>query len=352
MPFAESFREIVSGRRRGWRAALLRKALAAGEPLYRAAVARRNQRFDHDPAAIQRAGVPVISVGNLTTGGTGKTPFVAWLAGQLRDSGRRVGIISRGYGAKPGQPNDEALELALLLPDVPHLQNPDRVMAARQAVEEKHCDVLVLDDAFQHRRLHRDLDIVLIDALEPFGFDHLLPRGLLREPISSLARGHIAVISRANLVSDSERERIKERIRQAAPEMLMIEIGQRASCLLQWSGTTLDLDVLRGARIAAFCGIGNPLAFRETLRQCGAEISDFREYSDHFAFSENEIRRLCDWAERSGAERVVCTLKDLVKLRRETLGRVPLHALRIGIEFFSQRVALEARVASVLSRAE
>ena len=131
--------------------------------------------------------VPVISVGNLTLGGTGKTPMVEWIVRQLQKREKKVGIISRGYGSRGG-PNDEALELAWKLPSVPHVQNPDRVAAARRAIDEFGCDALVLDDAFQHRRIARDLDIVLLDALEPLGYEHVFPRGTLREPIEGLAR--------------------------------------------------------------------------------------------------------------------------------------------------------------------
>jgi tetraacyldisaccharide 4'-kinase len=168
-------------------------------------VRQRNRWFDRAGSHVQRVAAPVISVGNITVGGTGKTPFVAWLAQWFALRQMPVTIISRGYGSRRGTPNDEALELAARLPDVPHLQNPDRVAAAEQALHANATQVLILDDAFQHRRLARDLDIVLLDALEPFGYEHLLPRGLLREPIESLSRAHVVALSRSDAVDEPRR---------------------------------------------------------------------------------------------------------------------------------------------------
>ncbi len=149
---------------------------------YRLLVETRNRHYDRAADAAKRVPVPVVSVGNLTTGGTGKTPMVAWLARWFQQRGLRPVIVSRGYGSQNGQPNDEARELAEQLPDVPHLQDADRVRGAQQAIAQHGAQVILLDDGFQHRRLHRDLDIVLVDALQPFGSEHLLPRGLLRSP--------------------------------------------------------------------------------------------------------------------------------------------------------------------------
>ena len=170
-----SFRDLVSGRCRGAGASLLRGLLRLAEFPYATAARWRNRRYDTGRAEVLRVGVPVVSVGNLTVGGTGKTPLVRWIARWLVDRGVRVALVSRGYRATGGQPNDEARELAQLLPDVPHVQNPDRVAAAREAVGRFGCQAVLLDDGFQHRRLARDLDIVLLDALEPFGFDHVVP---------------------------------------------------------------------------------------------------------------------------------------------------------------------------------
>ena len=188
MPRVSTFREIVSGRRQGLTASLARAALGALEVPYTTAVRLRNRHYDRSPSAVQRVPVPVVSIGNLTLGGTGKTPTVEWLARWFADRQVRVGLASRGYGSKPGAPNDEALELAQKLPGVPHVLDRDRVRGAQQLIDQFGCELIILDDGFQHRRLGRDLDIVLIDALEPVGFGHVFPRGTLREPLEGWSR--------------------------------------------------------------------------------------------------------------------------------------------------------------------
>ena len=182
------FRDLVSGRRKGLLATLARGVLRVVEVPYTIAVSMRNRRYDRGTAEVHNVGVPIITVGNLTLGGTGKTPMVKWLAQRFQNAGLRVAIVSRGYGAAEGKHNDEALELAQALPNVPHIQNRDRVAAAQQAIREFKSQLMLLDDGFQHRRLGRDLDIVLLDALEPFGFEHVFPRGTLREPLAGLQR--------------------------------------------------------------------------------------------------------------------------------------------------------------------
>ena len=174
----------------------------------------RNQRFDKQSSASTEISIPVISVGNITTGGTGKTPLVEFIARYLRQQQIRVTIVSRGYGSQEGKPNDEALELERKLPDVPHLQNPDRVAAARMAIAEFEAQLILLDDAFQHRRIKRDLDIVLIDATCPFGYGHLLPRGLLREPLRNLKRADLIAITRVDQISTEQCQKLEKQIQR------------------------------------------------------------------------------------------------------------------------------------------
>ncbi|HZW29293.1 MAG TPA: tetraacyldisaccharide 4'-kinase, partial [Isosphaeraceae bacterium] len=195
----EAYLRLIRGQTRGPAAVVARTLLSCAAAGYGAAIALRNGSFEHGWLRVHRLGVPVVSVGNLTVGGTGKTPMVEWLARWFRARRRRVVIVSRGYRGEQGL-NDEGLVLEENLPDVPHLQDRDRVRAGRVALQELEADILVLDDGFQHRRLARDLDVVLIDALEPFGLGHLLPRGLLREPVRSLRRADLVVLSRADLV--------------------------------------------------------------------------------------------------------------------------------------------------------
>ena len=168
----------MSGRRSGLLAAMARSGLCLAEIPYRWTVVLRNHGFDTGFRKIHQLKVPVISVGNLTLGGTGKTPTVAWLARYLREHRLRPAIVSRGYKGRSGAKNDEALELAEKLPGVPHIQNPDRWIAARSAIEQHAAQAILLDDGFQHRRLDRDLDLVLVDALEPFGFEQNIKKGV------------------------------------------------------------------------------------------------------------------------------------------------------------------------------
>jgi tetraacyldisaccharide 4'-kinase len=325
------FRELVSGRWRGPVPSALRGLLAMLELPYGAVARRRNRRFALG-CQPQRAGAPVISVGNLTVGGTGKTPLVAWLARWLVQRGVATTIISRGYGARGGRPNDEALELAARLPGVPHLQNPDRVAAARQALRHHPRQVLILDDAFQHRWLARDLDIVLLDALEPFGYERLLPRGLLREPIESLARAQACALSRSDAVDAARRAEIEARVKQVAPAAQWLELSHRPSGLLSSGGRRQDVAALRGAPVAAFCGIGNPAGFRHTLAAAGMTVEEWLELPDHCVYDMRTMQRLEQWLNRlPQATAAICTHKDLVKIPREELAGRPLWAVEIEL---------------------
>jgi tetraacyldisaccharide 4'-kinase len=334
------FRELVSGQRRGALAGVLRGILDLLEHPYRWAVARRNGRFDRTPAAAVKMPAPVISVGNLSVGGTGKTPFVAWLAEWFVERQKPVTIISRGYGARDGQQNDEALELAARLPGVPHLQNPDRVAAARAALTTNPGQVLILDDAFQHRRIARDLDIVLLDALEPFGYGHLLPRGLLREPIANLSRAQVIGLSRSDAVSAPRRQEIQAIALTHAPRAVWLELVHRPRALVSASGRIVEFGELRGMRVAAFCGIGNPAGFRHTLASCGLAIAELLELPDHCPYGATEMSRLGQWAERLDVSHVVCTRKDLVKIPRDEIAGKKLLAVDVRLEITAGREEL------------
>ena len=328
---ASYFRALVSGQQRGLRASVLRAGLSLAEPFYRAGVRWRNRQFDTGKREVHRVGVPVISVGNLTVGGTGKTPMVEWLARWFRERGVRVAIVSRGYGAEAGSRNDEALELEQKLPGVPHLQNPDRVEAAQAAIEECETQLILLDDAFQHRRIHRDLNIVLIDALEPFGYGHLLPRGLLREPVANLKRADVIALSRSDAVDEATRVAIRTKALKHAPQAAWLEVVHRPQSLLSSAGNEIAIDSLQGQRIAAFCGIGNPAGFRHTLAELGAEVVGLREFPDHHAYQRSDIDDLSSWARELRVTAILCTHKDLVKVGVEQLGDCPLFAVRIGL---------------------
>jgi len=338
-----------------------RFGLRLAEVPYTWVVRWRNRRYDIGRAEICRVEVPVVSVGNLTLGGTGKTPMVEWLARWFRQRGVRVAIISRGYGAEAGARNDEALELQQRLPDVPHVQDPDRVAAARTAIEEFDSQLILLDDAFQHRRIARDLDIVLLDALEPFGFGHVFPRGTLREPLAGLRRADVVALSRADMLEPPQREEIWRTVRRHAPHAAHLEVAHAAQALISSGGREQPLGSLAGGtggwpgggtggwpvacRVAAFCGIGNPAGFRHTLQTCGYQVVDFREFPDHHPYNRADIESLARWADGLDVAAVLSTHKDLVKLAIDQLGRRPLWAVRIGLEFLAGQEALEARLA-------
>ena len=342
VPDAESFKRLVDGTARGPGPSLARLGLAAIAAPYGLAVAARNAAYDLGVLPVSRAAAPVISVGNLTLGGTGKTPLVAWTAGLLARYGRRPAIVSRGYGAAPGERSDEAAELAILLPGVPHVADRDRVAAAARAAA-LGADAVVLDDGFQHRRLARDLDIVAVDATDPFGCGRLFPRGLLREPLRGITRARAVVLTRASSIDVDRRVAIRAalfaRCRGAPP--VWAEADHRPVGLRTADGATRPLAELAGRRVLAFAGIGNPAAFRTTLAALGAEVIGFRPLPDHHAYTAADLKSLACEAAVARAEFAVTTLKDLVKIRRTAIDGLPLAALEIAIDFTAGADALE-----------
>jgi tetraacyldisaccharide 4'-kinase len=307
--------------------------LAALAIPYAAATASRNLLYDYGIFRATRAAIPVLSVGNLTVGGTGKTPLVAWICRRLMHMGRKPAIVSRGYGAAAGETSDEAAELAILLPGVPHVANRDRVAGVAEAAS-RGADVVVLDDGFQHRRLDRDLDIVAIDASDPFGCNHLLPRGLLRESVRGLARADAFVLTRATSIDEPARARIRDAVARArrgdGPDVWM-ETEHRPVAIRSWGGSHEPVEQLRGRRVAAFCGIGNPAAFRATLHDLGVELTGFKSFADHHVYDPAELQSLARWAADAGATMLLTTLKDLVRIRQDRLDALPLVAVEIAL---------------------
>jgi tetraacyldisaccharide 4'-kinase len=345
------FRELVSGELGGAGPALARAALRALEVPYAAAVRVRNWRYDTSRVRVHKLEVPVVSVGNITLGGTGKTPAVEWLARWFQVRGVRVGMVSRGYGSTSGQPNDEALELAQKLPDVPQSADADRLRAARRAIDEFGCNVLVLDDGFQHRRLARDFDLVLIDALAPFGFGHVFPRGLLREPLSALRRANAVMLSRADLVEDDARREIQGRVLDFAPEALWLEAAYRPQALRSTAGDEQPPLALAGRKVAAFCGIGNPAGFQQSLASVGCEVTASLEFADHMRYTREDIDKIARWADSLDAAAVVCTHKDLVKVGPLWTAARPLLALVGRVEVVAGQRELEAVLDELARRA-
>lgn len=324
--------------------------------LYGAAVRLRNRYYDR-PGRATRAPIPVVSVGNISVGGTGKTPVVAWLAERLRRSGRKPAVVSRGYGGSSGKGpllveagpgtsldaavyGDEPCFLARLLPGVPVIVGSDRVAGAGEALR-RGADLVLLDDGFQHRRLARDLDIVLLDAGDPFGRHRLLPAGLLREPLHGLRRADVILITRGR--RDESFPVIEKIVRRHNPSAPLLRAGHRTVGFVDGAGEPVG----RPGRALAFCGIGNPARFRSDLLAEGVELVDFRVFRDHHPYSAAELGALREAAATHGAVPVT-TEKDLARIAPgpETNGADGLCALRIEAEPFEPerllRSALEA----------
>jgi tetraacyldisaccharide 4'-kinase len=343
-------RAIFSGQRNDLAAGLLRWSLRVGSVPYSLAMRLRNLAYDRRWLAIHELPVPIIGVGNLTVGGTGKTPCVAWLARFYRELGWRVAIVSRGYGADVGGINDEARELEALLPDVPHVQDADRVAAAQIAVEELDAQIILLDDGFQHRRLARSLDIVLIDATCPWGFGWCLPGGLLREPTSGLRRAGAVLLTRCNHVSASELQRIEAEAQRLAPGAVIAQSIHRPQQWRSITDQTAPLDELRQKRVIAIAAIGHPEPFFESLTSLGLEIAQRFTWPDHHRFTRDDVQQIASAAERHRTAAVVCTHKDLVKLAVPTLGGQPVWALQIGLELTANAPAFRVRLQHAIAR--
>jgi tetraacyldisaccharide 4'-kinase len=315
--------------------------------IYHAAISTRNHLFDRGLLRQKRLACPVFSVGNLTVGGTGKTPTVILLANLLRERGRRPAVLSRGYGGRTGAPvnivsdgnrllmgwpeaGDEPLLIARAAPGVPVLTGSERFLTGKRALEAFGADSLILDDAFQHRSLHRDLDILLIDRTRPFGNGHLLPRGPLREPPEALQRAHLFI----RTGNGNE------------PECLIPLLPDRPSfpgfrrplgIIEGGTGPLLPVESLRGKRVCAFAGIGRPENFRKSLEGLGMEVVSFQIFPDHHPYHRAELDALCRIASETGADRIVTTEKDGIRLTSFPDFLAMTSLLRIGMEITPYR---------------
>ncbi len=325
--------------RRGGSVELLRLPAA----LFGAVSGLRGRLYDLGLLPSTRVEVPVVSVGNLTVGGTGKTPFVSFLVRCLRARSLRPGILSRGYKSGGAQANDEARMLDAELGDVPHVQDPDRVRGA-QVLVEHGVDVIVLDDGFQHRRLGRDLDLVLVDATRPWGLPRegarddlraLLPRGLLRERPEKLARADALVLTRSDQVSPDQRAALREELRQFAPGPPVLLAAHRPCALRGPEGLALP-TALRDREVSLVSGIGNPDGFEAAVRSLGGVVREHRRFPDHHAYRASDLDGL-------GGEGVlvVTTAKDAVKLAGLGLAVEP-HVLEVQLELLEGQAVLDA----------
>ncbi len=343
----EFYLSIASGRRKGAIASVTSNALKPASHLYASLLWIRSLLYRHGLFPIIKLPLPVISIGNITTGGTGKTPLIEFLAKFLGERGKKVAIISRGYASFNGT-NDESIEFNERLPEVPVLLGKDRLASARLAMEEFHPQCLLLDDGFQHWKLARDLDIVVIDSLEPFGNGNLLPAGLLREPLSSLRRAGLFVLSRTNLCTLEKLQAIKSYLTDLNNTAPIIETVHQPLHLEDMSGNRVETSYLKGKKIFAFCGLGNPASFEKTLHLLGFNVVGLKSFPDHHRYTPLEEMELITEAKRQGTDFIITTCKDRVKLQHKNWP-VSLLSLRIEMRITKGREALTCALRRILS---
>jgi len=307
------YRNLIAGVDDGFGRRLVRFLLLLISAAYKIAVGLRNFCYDKHLLRTVDVGAPVISVGNITTGGTGKTPLVIWLCRFLERRPLRCAVLTRGYRVAGAGFADEPVILARSCPGAKIVVNPDRVEAARKIASESGADVLVMDDGFQHRRLKRDLDIVAVDATCPFGYGRVLPAGLLREPVKALRRADAVVITRYDQVTTEQVRRLQKQIEQIAPQMVIAKAVHKHLCAKAAKGRTLSISELKEKVIFAFCGVGNPDAFMNRLKEYGLNVVGSKVYSDHHDYSSEDISGIYDEARKRGADLILSTEKDWVK---------------------------------------
>jgi len=314
-----AYRKLVSGESVGPGAVLLRFILGIAAQIYGFIVELRNFLYSKGWLKIHRAEVPVISIGNITTGGTGKTPLVIRLCKQLISDSQfqitssQCAILTRGYKADQHY-GDEPAVLAESCPGIQVVINPDRVAGAAEAISRFGAKVLVMDDGFQHRRLGRDVNIVAIDGTVPFGYGKLLPAGLLREPVSALKRADAVVITRCDQVTEAELAKLEGKLRQVNPEMVIARSVHASVCAKSIDDREISLEELKGKNIFAFCGIGNPDAFFNTVKVLGTKLVGSRVFDDHYHYTNECLADINEQAKRLVADLILTTQKDWVSI--------------------------------------
>jgi tetraacyldisaccharide 4'-kinase len=359
--------EVIFGERRGKKAALLRGVLFGLSKVFLMIVKGRRWLYEARIIRDHPLGVQVITVGNLTVGGTGKTPVVEKFARVLTDQGRKVAILSRGYRSKPPpltqrwknklllqdeivpprvvsdgkslllnseDAGDEPYMLASNLKDVVVLTDKDRVKSGRYAIEQFGCDTLLLDDGFQYWKLAgRRRDIVLVDAQQPFGNEHLLPRGTLREPPEHIRRADTIFITK----SDGETAGLRARIRKHNPNAGIIEC-------IHWPLFFEDvfnpdqreqIGWLKGKKVATLSGIAQPESFEQSLLQQGADLVYTKRFADHHRFNQQEILNTINRAKKRRAEVILTTQKDAVRFPKIDRRDLPIFYMRVEIKILS-----------------
>ena len=355
--------EVIFEERHDWKANLTRALLFGSSKIFQVAVKIRRWLYNFRILRDKTLGVQVIAIGNLTVGGTGKTPVVEKFARELRDAGRNVAILSRGYRSKPAplhrrfinkillrddqtpprvvsdgksllldseMAGDEPYMLASNLKDVVVLVDKDRVKSGRYAIEKFGCDTLLLDDGFQYWDLRgRRHDVVLIDRQQPFGNEHLLPRGTLREPPSHLARAHTIFITK----SDGNTGALRERIAKLNSTAAVIEcVHQPLYFEDVFTGERKGLDLLAGKQVASLSGIAQPESFEQSLVKLGGELVYSKRFADHHRFTQQEILNAINRAKKRQAEIIVTTQKDAVRFPKIDRRDLPFYFMRVEIK--------------------
>ncbi|MEO7299715.1 MAG: tetraacyldisaccharide 4'-kinase [Verrucomicrobiota bacterium] len=358
--------EVILEERRGKRAAILRSVLFALSKVFIGAVKFRRYLYNRRLLRDSTLGVQVIAVGNLTVGGTGKTPVVEKFARVLQDQGRTVAILSRGYRSKPPPitrrlwnrlllrhdstpprivsdgknllldsetAGDEPYMLASNLKDVVVLVDKDRVKAGRFAIQKFGCDTLLLDDGFQYWKLRgRRHDVVLIDRQQPFGNEHLLPRGTLREPPSHLSRATTIFITK----SDGNTAELRERIAQYNSTAGIIECIHAPLYFEDvFSGERKGIEWLTGKKIASLSGIAQPESFEQSLIKLGAELVFSRRFADHHRFTQQEIINTINRAKKRQSQAIITTQKDAVRFPKIDRRDLAIYFMRVEIKILN-----------------
>ncbi len=341
--------KVLRGWERGFNAGAggLLSAVAGS---YRGLLGAREWLYARGVLASRALDCPVVSVGNLTVGGTGKTPAVELAVRTLLELGHRPGVLSRGYGRRGGgvqvvadaasirldaeEAGDEPFLLARRLPGVPVVVGPNRYEAGALARDRFGITALVLDDGFQHRTLHKDLEIVMARASQPWGNGRLLPGGPLREPLAGLARAHLVVATGARREADAGEVRATvERVAPGVPVLTAVHVP--TECFESSAMRFVPLSALGRARLLAFAGIGSPDGFARTLEETAVEVLGFEQYADHHWYTREDLARLEQRAADLGAAGLVTTEKDWVRLRGLPPLRRPLYVLSVRLRLTS-----------------
>ncbi|MCH8119174.1 MAG: tetraacyldisaccharide 4'-kinase [Planctomycetes bacterium] len=354
----DNFRKLISGQKAGLGAALLRLVLGFAAGGYSIAVRGRNFLYSSGWLKAHRADAAVISVGNITVGGTGKTPLVIWLCKEIisdskfQISNSQCAILTRGYKTRAQETEDYRDEPAILAescPGVKVIVNPDRVAGAAEAVSKFGAKVLIMDDGFQHRRLARDIDIVTIDATRPFGYGKMLPAGLLREPVASLKRADAIVITRCDQIAETELSQIERKLETINPNVIIARSIHAPTSVKSMDNKEISLEHLKDKKIFAFCGIGNPDAFLNTIKTIGSELVGSKVYNDHHHYTDDCLADIYEQARGLKADLILTTQKDWTKIISDFESSLPLAYIGIEIKFLDGEDKLRGLIEKTLA---